>query len=323
MTDKSIAVPSKVRRASVVRLESVAVLLLLGAIVSFLSPYFLSTSNFLNILLATAVIGIISLGMTFVICMGEIDLSVGSLLALTAVCGAIMVERFGLPWPAFIIGALAVGGFAGLINGVIVTKVGIPSFIATLGTLGIARGLAYVLTTERAIYGLPDPIVYLGQGRIFGFPVPVIIFVIMAVIAHVILQHTRFGRYTLFIGDSIMASRVTGLHVDRHRIAVFVLSGVLAGVAGIVQAGRLNAADPSSGYLVELAAITAAIIGGANFFGGSGTIVGTVIGALIMGVIQNGLNLLGVESYYQTIVIGIVLIAAVGLDRLRTRIGRG
>jgi ribose transport system permease protein/inositol transport system permease protein len=313
--------PVKAERARSVRLESLAVLILLGVAVSILSPYFLSVGNFLNILLATSVIGIIALGMTFVICMGEIDLSVGSVLAFSSVCGVLMVKPLGLPWPSVIIVAVGAGGIIGLINGLLVTKAAIPSFIATLGMLGIARGLGYVLTTERAIYGLPDPIVYLGQGRILGAPVPVLLFAATAVVAHIVLQHTRFGRHTLFIGDNAMAARVTGLRVDRHRILVFILSGTLAGAAGVVQSGRLNAADPSSGNFYELAAITAAIIGGANFFGGSGTIIGTVIGALIMGVIQNGLNLLGVEAYYQTIVIGFVLIVAVWLDRLRTRVG--
>lgn len=321
MTEKPMDLPRRIKNSSAVRLESLAVLFLLSVVISILSPYFLSVGNFLNILLATSVIGIIALGMTFVICMGEIDLSVGSVLALASVCGVLMVKPLGLPWPTVIVVAVASGGLIGLVNGLLVTKAAIPSFIATLGMLGVARGLGYVLTTERAIYGLPDPIVWLGQGRIYGVPVPILIFILFAVVAHIVLQHTRFGRHTLFIGDNMVASRVTGLRVDRHKIVVFALSGALAGAAGIVQSGRLNAADPSSGNFAELAAITAAIIGGANFFGGAGTIIGTVIGALIMGVIQNGLNLLGVEAYYQTIVIGIVLVAAVWLDRLRTRIG--
>jgi ribose transport system permease protein len=146
---------------------------------------------------------------------------------------------------------------------------------------------------------------------------PVIIFLALALVMHFVLQHTRFGRYTLIVGDNETAARVTGLRVERHRIQVFVLSGALAGVAGLVLMGRLNAADPSEGLLYELTAITAAIIGGTNLFGGRGTIVGTVIGALIMGVIQNGLNLLAVQSFYQQVAIGAVLIVAVWLDRLR------
>ncbi len=315
--------PRATIRPGSVRLESFAVLLLLAVAASIASPYFLSVGNFLNILLATSVIGIVALGMTFVICTGEIDLSVGSVVALSAVCGVLMVKPLGLPWPSVLVVALASGMLVGLINGLLVARAGIPSFIVTLGTLGIARGLAYILTTERAIYGLPDPLVFLGQGRILGIPVPIVVFAILAIVAHFVLQHTPFGRHTLFIGDNAMAPRVAGLNVDRHRVAVFVMSGGMAAIAGIVQTGRLNAADPSGGTFFELSAITAAIIGGTNLYGGRGTIIGTVVGALIMGVIQNALNLLGVEAFYQPVVIGVVLIAAVWLDRLRTRLSEG
>jgi ribose transport system permease protein len=308
---------AKVERLDAFRYESLAVLILLCVVMTLLSPYFLSLNNFLNILLATSVIGILAIGATFVISSAAIDLSVGSLLAVSAVVAGLVVKNAGLPWPLGILAALATGGLLGLINGVLVTQGRIPAFIVTLGMLGIARGTAYILTEGRAIYGLPEPLVFLGQGRILGVPMPVIIFLALALIMHLVLQHTRFGRYTLIVGDNETAARVTGLRVERHRIHVFVLSGALAGLAGLVLMGRLNAADPSEGLLYELTAITAAIIGGTNLFGGRGTIVGTVIGALIMGVIQNGLNLLAVQSFYQQVAIGAVLIVAVWLDRLR------
>lgn len=304
-------------RLGAFRYESLAVLILLCVVMTLLSPYFLSLNNFLNILLATSVIGILAIGATFVISSAAIDLSVGSLLAVSAVVAGLVVKNAGLPWPFGIVAALATGGLLGLMNGLLVTKGRIPSFIVTLGMLGIARGTAYILTEGRAIYGLPDPLVFLGQGRIFGVPMPVITFLALALVMHLVLQHTRFGRYTLIVGDNETAARVTGLRVERHRVQVFVLSGALAGAAGLVLMGRLNAADPSEGLLYELTAITAAIIGGTNLFGGRGTIVGTVIGALIMGVIQNGLNLLAVQSFYQQVAIGAVLIIAVWLDRLR------
>jgi ribose/xylose/arabinose/galactoside ABC-type transport system permease subunit len=308
---------AKVERLDAFRYESLAVLILLCVVMTLLSPYFLSLNNFLNILLATSVIGILAIGATFVISSAAIDLSVGSLLAVSAVVAGLVVKNAGLPWPLGILAALATGGFLGLINGVLVTQGRIPAFIVTLGMLGIARGTAYILTEGRALYGLPEPLVFLGQGRILGVPMPVIIFLALALIMHLVLQHTRFGRYTLIVGDNETAARVTGLRVERHRVHVFVLSGALAGLAGLVLMGRLNAADPSEGLLYELTAITAAIIGGTNLFGGRGTIVGTVIGALIMGVIQNGLNLLAVQSFYQQVAIGAVLIVAVWLDRLR------
>jgi ribose transport system permease protein len=308
---------AEAQRLDAFRYESLAVLILLCVVMTLLSPYFLSLNNFLNILLATSVIGILAIGATFVISSAAIDLSVGSLLAVSAVAAGLVVKNAGLPWPVGICAALTTGGLLGLINGVLVTKGRIPPFIVTLGMLGIARGTAYILTEGRAIYGLPEPLVFLGQGRILGVPMPVIIFLALALVMHLVLQHTRFGRYTLIVGDNETAARVTGLRVERHRVHVFVLSGALAGLAGLVLMGRLNAADPSEGLLYELTAITAAIIGGTNLFGGRGTIVGTVIGALIMGVIQNGLNLLAVQSFYQQVAIGAVLIVAVWLDRLR------
>jgi ribose transport system permease protein/inositol transport system permease protein len=297
------------------------VLILLCIVTSLLSPYFLTGRNLLNILLATSVIGILALGMTFVICMAAIDLSVGSTLALSAVVAGTVVSVWEMPWPLGIVGALGTGALVGLVNGLLVTRADIPAFIVTLGTLGIARGLAYIITTERAIYGMPDEIVFVGQGRILGIPIPVIIFVALAAIAHVVMRHTRFGRYTLCIGDNLAAAEVTGINVKRHQVKVFVLMGVLAAAAGFVQVGRLNAADPSSGLFYELSAITAAIIGGCDLFGGRGTIPGTLVGALIMGVIQNCLNLLGIEAFYQQVAIGTVLILAVWLDRLRVKLG--
>jgi ribose transport system permease protein len=311
----------KIRREDSFRFESLAVLIVLCIVTSFLSPYFLTGRNLLNILLATSVIGIIALGMTFVICMAAIDLSVGSTLALSAVVGGTMISPFDLPWPVAILACLATGAVVGLVNGLLVTEGDIPPFIVTLGTLGIARGLAYILTKERAIYGMPDQIVFLGQGRILDIPVPVIIFLTLAAVAHVAMQHSRFGRYTLVIGDNLAAAQVTGLNVKWHQVKVFVLMGVLASVAGIIQVGRLNAADPSSGLFYELTAITAAIIGGCDLFGGRGTIVGTLIGALIVGVVQNCLNLMGIEAFYQQVAIGVVLIVAVWLDRLRAKFG--
>lgn len=315
--------PVKLIRLGAVRYESLAVLILLCAAMSFLSPYFLGLRNILNIFLATSVIGILAIGSTFVICMAAIDLSVGSLLAVSAVCGALMVKPLHLPWPTVIFMTLAVGGLFGLVNGLLVTRGRIPSFIVTLGMLGIARGLAFILANGRAIYDMPAPIVYLGQGRVLGVPVPVIAFLAVAIIGHFVLQHTRFGKHTLVVGDNMTAARVTGLRVGRHMVKVFALSGAIAGLAGLLQMGRLNAADPATGLFFELNAITAAIIGGTNLFGGEGSILGTVIGALIMGVILNGLNLLAVQAFYQQVAIGAVLIIAVWLDRLRAGVQEG
>jgi ribose/xylose/arabinose/galactoside ABC-type transport system permease subunit len=323
----SIAEPFVVylRRASssAVRVESLAVLIILVGALSLLSPYFLSVSNFLNILLATSVIGVLAIGATFIISAAGIDLSVGSLVGLSGVVGALAVVDGGLPWGFGVVGCLAAGAVAGAVNGLLVTRAKIPAFIVTLGVLGIARGAALVLTDGKPVYGLPDALVFLGQGRPWGVPMPVIIFLAVAAVAHYTLSHTRFGRHTLALGDNEEAARVTGIRLAAHRVRLYTLSGLLAGLAGLLFMARVNAGDPTAGLNYELTAITAAIIGGTNLFGGRGTVLGTLIGALIMGVLQNGLNLLAVQSFYQQMAIGAVLILAVWLDHINQRAAAG
>jgi ribose transport system permease protein len=299
------------------RLESLVVLAILIAAMSVLSPYFLSVSNFLNILLATSVIGVLAIGATFVISSAGNDLSVGSVLAFASVVGCLTMTA--VPWPIGIVVSILAGMAAGAINGFLIAKAGIPAFIVTLGMLGVARGAALVLTNGLPIYGLPDPVIYLGQGRPLGIPTPVIIFALTAIIAHIALAHTRFGKHTQIIGDNEGAARAMGIHVDRLRMTLYVLSGALAGLAGLLFSARVNAGDPTAGLNYELTAITATIIGGTNLFGGRGSVSGTVIGALIMGVLQNGLNLLAVPSFYQQMAIGAVLVLAVWFDQARTR----
>ncbi|HEY3147729.1 MAG TPA: ABC transporter permease [Dongiaceae bacterium] len=305
-----------------VRLESLLVLAILIVTLSILSPYFLSVSNFLNILLATSVIGVLGFGATFVIAAAGIDLSLGSVLALSGVVGALSANALNMPWPIAILVCLAVGAFCGLINGVLNAKVGIPAFIVTLGMLGVARGLGLVLTNGQPVYGMPDPIVFLGQGRPFGVPMPVFIFLTVAVIAHFVLAFTRFGKYAQVIGDNETAARAMGIHVERHRVALYVVSGSLAGLAGLLFLARVNSGDPTAGLNYELTAITAAILGGTNLFGGRASVLGTLIGALVMGVLQNGLNLLAVSSFYQQMAIGAVLVLAVWLDQVNRARGQ-
>ena len=312
----------RLARVAGFRIESLFVLAALGAIMAVLSPYFLSVSNFLNILLATSVIGVLAIGATFVISSAGIDLSLGSVLALSGVCGCVLLVDFPLPWPIGILACLAAGTAAGFVNGFLITRGAIPPFIVTLGMLGVARGLALVITNGLPIYGLPDPIVFLGQGRPFGVPTPVIVLLLSALVAHVVLAHTRFGLYAQVIGDNEAAARAMGIRVNRHKIYLYMLSGGLAGLAGLLFAARVNAGDPTAGLNYELTAVTATIIGGTNLFGGRGSVVGTLIGALVMGVLQNGLNLLAVPSFYQQIAIGAVLVLAVWLDRVNSAEGR-
>jgi ribose/xylose/arabinose/galactoside ABC-type transport system permease subunit len=302
-----------------IRLESLIVLAVLVITMSVLSPFFLSVSNFLNIMLATATIGILAIGTTLVLTSGGLDLSVGSVLGLSGVVGAYFCGVLEWPWITAIIGALGAGAIAGYANGVMITRLRIPAFIVTLGMMGIARGLALIIAPNGgAIYGLPAPVVYLGQGRPFGIPMPVILLILAAILAHYLLAYTRFGKHTFAIGDNEGASRATGIEVEKLRRLIYTLSGLMAGLAGLVFMARVNAGDPTAGATYELTAITAAIIGGTSLFGGKGSILGAIIGALIMGVLQNGLNLLAVPSFYQQIAIGAVLILAVYIDQLQT-----
>lgn len=302
-----------------IRIESLVVLIALATMMAILSPYFLSVSNFMNILLATSTIGVLAIAATYVLGAGGLDLSLGSVLGLSGVVGAAVAVKFGMPTPLAVLATIGAGAAAGLINGVIITRAFVPAFIVTLGMLGIARGLALVLSDGRVIYGLPKAMVYLGQGRPLGIPMPVIIFLLTAFVMHVILAYTRYGRHTLAIGDNESAARTAGINVERHRLTLYTLSGALAGLAGLLFATRINSGDPTAGITYELTAITAAIIGGTNLFGGRGSILGTMIGALIMGVLQNGLNLLAVQSYYQQMAIGAVLILAVFIDQWQVR----
>ena len=225
----------------------------------------------------------------------------------------------GLPWPFLILGCLAAGTLAGAANGVTVAVARVPEFIVTLGMMGIARGLALIISSGQGIYGLPPEILFLGQARPFGISTPVYILVITAAVSHFILAHTRFGHHTLALGDNEHAARATGINVRRLRIQLYALSGFMAGLAGLIFTARVNTGDPTAGLNYELAAITAAIIGGTNLFGGRGSILGTMIGALVMGILQNGLTLMNMQSYYQQMAIGTVLVAAVWLDQMRSR----
>jgi ribose/xylose/arabinose/galactoside ABC-type transport system permease subunit len=301
------------------RPESLGVLVLLCVVMALLSPYFLSVSNLLNILLATATIGVLAIGATFVICAAGLDLSLGSVLGLSGVVGASLIVELGMPGSVGLAGCLGAGLLAGTANGLLVTRARVPAFIVTLGMLGIARGLALVIARGQTIYGLDPGLLFIGQGRPWGIPMPALVFLGVALVMHWVLAYTRFGRYTLVIGDNAAAARATGIPVERHTLALYALSGLMAGIAGLLFMTRVNAGDPTAGLGYELTAITAAIIGGTNLFGGRGSILGTLIGALIMGVLQNGLNLMAVQSYYQQMAIGAVLILAVWLDQTSAR----
>lgn len=275
----------------------------------------------LNILMHVSVIGIISVGMTFVILSAGIDLSVGSIVALSGVVSAKFMlglsSQQHLTAILAVLVALIAGTIIGLINGSFISTWNIPPFIVTLGMMGIARGLALVISGGRSVYGFTSSIVFLGQGDIFGVPMPAVIFLLTVIIAHFVLFHTKFGLYTKVIGDNEMAAKTTGINIQLQKLKVYALSGFLAAVSGILYMSRINAAEPMAGNMYELDAIAAVIIGGTSLFGGAGTIFGTLIGTLIMGVLRNGLNLLAISPYYQRIAIGTVVIAAVLLEKVR------
>lgn len=295
------------------------ILIGLWIILAFLSPYFFTVTNIFEITLQTAVIGIIAVGQTFVIISGGIDLSVGSVFACSAVVGGLVytsTEQLALA----ILVTLGFGGLLGLVNGLFVTKLRVPPFIATLGMMGIARGLALIFSGGIPIFGLDDRYKWIGQGKIAGvIPVPTIILVIVFILAILVAQYTRFGRFTYAIGSNAEASRLSGIKVGNITIGIFTLSGLLCGLASVIEAGRLGTIQPAGGNGYELLAIGGVVIGGTSLLGGEGNVLATLIGALIVTTIRNGLNIIGVNAFWQLVVNGLVIVIAVSVDQLRRR----
>lgn len=292
---------------------------------SFMSPVFLSQDNLMNIVRQVAVIGLISLGVTLVIISKGIDLSSGSTLALTAVIAASFgqagdwaakmypnIPELPVIVPIFV--ALAVGTAVGTFNGLLVARTGIPAFIATLGTYVSVRGLALLYSDGRPISTLTESYQFIGQGYVLGIPVPVLLFLAFAFITWVMLNHTKFGKNIYAIGGNVVAAEVSGVNVQRNLIKIYMYAGMLAGVAGLVLSARLNTGQPGMGVAYELDAIAATTIGGTSHSGGIGTIQGAVVGTLILGVLNNGLNLMGVSAYWQQIIKGIIIVSAVIID---------
>lgn len=293
----------------------VAVLLCLVALFSVLSPYFLNLTNAMNIVVATSTIGVLALAACIVIGAGGIDLSSGSLLAFAGISAVLTTQILELHWIATLFLTLFYGWAIGCLNGFIIGFAGLPAFIVTLAMMSIARGGSLLFSDGRPIYNMPEPLRFLGQGSLFGVPMPVILFFSTAFIAFILLRKTQFGRHNLAIGDNPRAAFQTGIKIKRHMIWLYGFSGLLAGLASLMLVARMNAADPSIGISYELTAITAAIIGGTALFGGIASVIGAILGALIMGVLQNGLTLLNVSAYYQQIAIGVALLIAVLLGR--------
>ncbi len=289
-------------------------LLLIGGIFALLTPTFLTGPNLVNILQQSSINACIALGMTLVIISGGIDLSVGPIAALAGVLGAAMMVA-GVPVPLAVLAALAVGVACGFVNGALIAWGGLQPFIVTLGGLSLYRAMALIFTGGTPIFGLPDGFRAVTNGNLAGIPNPVIVVAGLAVLAWVVLNKTPLGEYFMAVGGNPEAARIAGVPVTLTKLMAYMISGLMAAVAAMILIGRLGAAEPTLGNLWELDAIAAAAIGGASLMGGRGSIVGTLIGCIILGSLRNGLTLLNVQAFYQLLATGIIIIVAMLIDK--------
>jgi ribose transport system permease protein len=306
------------------RLLAFGALIVLVVVFSLASPNFLQFDNIVGILLATAVNGVLALGVTFVIITAGIDLSVGTVMTLSAVMTGVTITLWGLPVVLGVVVGIATGCLAGLVNGAVIAKMKVPPFIATLGMLNVARGLALVLSGLKPIYFTDTPTFNtLAMGSVLGGVVPGLqipnAVLILFGAAIWILTRTVLGRYAFAIGSNEEATRLSGVNVDAWKMGIYALAGLFSGLAGVVIASRLNSAQPSLGLGYELDAISAAVIGGTSLSGGEGSILGTVIGAFLISTLTNGLRILSVPQEWQTVITGAIVIVAVYLDMVRRR----
>lgn len=303
-------------------------LILLILIFSSLHPRFLHPLNIFNVMRQISITGLIALGMTFVIIVRGIDLSVGSLLALCGLVGAViakggLVERFSVgvdtelanPWYWALAGSVLIGLLAGTVNGVCITKLKVPAFVVTLGGLSAYRGTALLVSDGGPISGFNEAYRWIGQGKIGMVPIPVIIFLVFIVLCHIVLKYTVYGRYIYSVGGNPEAARLSGINIDLIITSTYIITGFFVGLAAFILSARLNSSEAVAGMGYELNVIAVVVVGGTSLFGGRGNILGTIIGAMLFGVLQNGLVLLNVSSYIQQIIIGIILILAVTFDK--------
>lgn len=303
-----------ITKQTLYKLRTLIGLAILVIALCVLSPRFLTISNLTNVLRQTSINAIIAIGMTFVILTGGIDLSVGSIFALSsAITGGLIL--LGVPAFLAIFIGLLVGIFCGVVNGILITRGKIPPFIATLAMMTIIRGVTLVYTKGQPITGLGDAFYWIGNGSIWIFPVPVVLTIVVFALTYWLLNRFKVGRYIYAIGGNEEASRLSGISTKYVKTIVYGISGLLAALSGIIIASRLNSAQPTAGQGAELDAIAAVVLGGTSLSGGQGGITGTIIGALIIGILNNGLNLLNVSPFYQAIVKGIVILIAILLDK--------
>lgn len=283
-------------------------------VLSYATPQFLSLSNWTIIITQVSINALLAFGVTFVIITGGIDLSVGSIVAVAGVVAASLAQEGANSLGVAVLGGLTAGLLFGLLNGFLITKSKIAPFIVTLGTMTIGRGLALILSNGRPVSNLSESFNFIGSGKVLGLPVPIIILIFVFILSSVLLRRTIFGRYIYAIGGNEEAAWASGINVEKIKLAAYAIGGTLAGLAGILLTARITTGQPNSGMGFELDAIAAVVIGGTSTTGGRGTMIGTLIGVLLIGVINNGLDLLNVSSYYQQVVMGTIIIGAVLLD---------
>ncbi|HWR11810.1 MAG TPA: ABC transporter permease [Rectinemataceae bacterium] len=287
---------------------------------TFASKYFLSIKNFMNIFSSVSIVGIIAAGMTLIIITRGIDLSVGAIIAVAGCVCALLIEKSHMPWWFSMMAAMTAGMFIGMFNGLLITKFRVLPFIATLGAMNMVRGLAFISTNGQAIYTSSSQVSFLGAGKIFGLiPVPGVIMLLCFVGIWVVSKYTVFGRYVFTIGGNPVASRLAGINVKRITLILYTLTGTLAALSGLVMTGLASTAMPSVGESYALDTITAVYLGGNSSEGGEGSVWRTLLGVMIIGILNNGMALISVQSYWQTFIKGTLLIAAVTIDVLRKK----
>lgn len=296
----------------------ILVLIAIVVLVSIINPVFISLDNVINIFRSSSFVFIVGIAMTFVLIAGGLDLSVAPVLALGGIISSLIIFS-GMPTPVGIAGALCIGAAIGLINGILISVFAIPPLIVTLGMMYIGRGLVLIITKGAPIYPLPDRFTVIGQGALLGIPYVILLALALGIVAHFVLKKTIFGRSVYAIGGNEETARLAGIRIKRIKIIVYMLSGMAAALAGTVMAARLSSAQASSGTGYELLVIASVIIGGTSMFGGSGKILGTAAGALLMTVIKNAMVILKISVYWQNLVIGVVIILAVGIDQYQRR----
>jgi ribose transport system permease protein len=303
------------------RLLPFATLVALFIGLAIASPHFLTGPNLSTVIRQTTVINIMALGMTLIIISGGIDLSVGSILAFGGFMGTLAMQK-GYAIPAAIAVGIGAGTMCGLVNGVLITRLKVNPFIVTLGTMGIYRGVVLLISNGLPVHEIPLKFAFLGSGSgIFGIPIVLWILLACAVAMHIVLEHTRLGRYAFSIGSNPDAAFYAGIPVAFHITSVYAIAGGLTGLSGMIEASRLMSGQPTAGQGYELQAIAAVVIGGGSLRGGEGTVLGTLVGAFIMGLLSDGSDLLGINPYWQQVIIGAVIILAVWLDEVRKRRG--